>query len=207
MRKELPFGIGLIASVTVLLDYFFDVPILSTWAKEVLNWRVLISAFALLIGIGNLTRIHVRRVARKDENWLFSAWLIIALYAYLFVGIFRGTQDPVYTFFYSNVYQPLSGTWYSITVFYMTSACWRAFRMRNAPAAVMLITAMVMMFGTVGIGSVIWPKFPQVAAWINAIPTTAGMRGITIGGALGMISLSLRVVIGLERGHLGGLGE
>jgi len=30
------------------------------------------------------------------------------------------------------------------------------------------------------------------------------MRGITIGGALGAVALSLRVILGLERGYLGG---
>jgi len=207
MRKQLPWAVGFIASIIVIIDYFFNVPALSVWAKEIMNWRVLVAAFALLLGIGNLTRIHLHVVSNKREYWFYSLLLLIALYGYLAIGIFGGVRTPLYLFFFNNMYQPLSATWYSMTVFYMTSACWRAFRMRNSAATAMLLAAIVVMFGNVGIGKVIWSDFPTAAAWINQVANTAGMRGVTIGGALGMISLSLRVVVGLERGHLGGLGE
>jgi hypothetical protein len=207
LRKQLPFVVGLVASVIVIIDYFFSVPALAVWAKEIMNWRVLVAAFALLLGIGNLTRIHMNVVSKKREYWAYSLMLLVALYGYLAIGIVGGVRTPLYLFFFNNMYQPLSATWYSMTVFYMTSACWRAFRMRNAAATAMLVAAIAVMFGNVGIGTIIWKDFPVVAAWINGVANTAGMRGVTIGGALGMISLSLRVVVGLERGHLGGLGE
>jgi hypothetical protein len=35
-------------------------------------------------------------------------------------------------------------------------------------------------------------------------PNSAAMRGMNIGAALGIMGVSLRVIMGLERGHLGG---
>jgi len=92
-------------------------------------------------------------------------------------------------------------------VFYMTSACWRAFRIKTPQAAVMMGAAVLAMLGQVGIGQVIWSQLPAIKSWLQGPPTTAGMRGITIGAALGMISMSFRVILGLERSHLGGVGE
>jgi len=48
------------------------------------------------------------------------------------------------------------------------------------------------------------PFTPTVAAWVWDIPTTAGMRAVTIGAALSLVGNSFRVITGLERGHLGG---
>jgi hypothetical protein len=207
LRKELPFWVGLAAAAIIMVDYFFNIPALSQASKDILQWRIILSAFALALGIGNLTRIHSHIIAQRKPYWTFSVLLLFTLYAYLLLGIATTTRSPQYKFWWDNLYQPLHGTWYSMTVFYMTSACWRAFRIRNSQAAIMLASAVLVMLGNVGIGKVMWSQLPVIAAWINSIPTNAGMRGITIGASLGMISLSLRVIVGLERGHLGGVGE
>ena len=43
----------------------------------------------------------------------------------------------------------------------------------------------------------------SVANWIMSVPNLAGQRAIVIGIALGVVSLSLRVILGVERSHLG----
>jgi hypothetical protein len=193
--------------VTVIVDYFFNIPTVSVFSKEFVQWRNIVAAFALALGVGNLTRIHSRALNQKKEYWFFSLVLLVTMYGYIALGVLTTTRSVPYTFFWHNLFQPLSGTWYSMTVFYMTSACWRAFRIKTPQAAVMLGAAVLAMLGQVGIGQVIWSELPVIKTWLQGPFTTAGMRGITIGAALGMISLSFRVILGLERSHLGGMGE
>lgn len=207
LRKELPVWIGTIAGGIVVIDYFFNIPGLSTISKEIINWRIVLAAFALALGVGNLTRIHLHRIRERRAYWPYSAALLFTVYGYLILGLLGTSKHPTYMFFWNNLYQPLSATWYSTTVFYMTSATWRAFRIRNPQAAVLLISGIIVMLGSVGIGYALSPEIPKLSAWLIAIPNTASMRGITIGAALGMIALSMRVILGLERGHLGGVGE
>jgi hypothetical protein len=45
---------------------------------------------------------------------------------------------------------------------------------------------------------------PNLSAWVMSFPNTAGQRTIQIGIALGIISNSLRLILGVERSHLGG---
>jgi len=47
-------------------------------------------------------------------------------------------------------------------------------------------------------------QLSQVASWIMTFPQTAGQRAIMIGIALGLVSTSLRIILGIERSHLGG---
>jgi len=207
VRRELPVWLGFIGGMMVIIDYFFKNPTVALLSKEFLNWRIVMAAFALALGIGNLTRIHGRAVAAKKQYWTYSVLLLVSLYGYLALGLLTSTTSKGYLFFWNNLYQPLGGTWYSITVFYMASAAWRAFRMRNVEAAVLLAAAMLAMLGAVGIGAAISPSIPKFAKWLANVPQAAALRGITIGAALGMIGVSLRVILGLERTHLGGAGE
>ena len=48
------------------------------------------------------------------------------------------------------------------------------------------------------------PYFSGFADWIMTYANTAGQRAIMIGIALGITSSSLRVILGIERSHIGG---
>ena len=93
---------------------------------------------------------------------------------------------------------------YSFTLFYMTSACWRAFRIRNWQAGVLMVTGAVVLLGQVGIGAAISSAIPSVSSWIIDTPNAAAIRAITIGGSLGMVVMSIRVILGLEKTYMAG---
>ena len=46
--------------------------------------------------------------------------------------------------------------------------------------------------------------FHTIMNWIMNVPTTAAMRGITMGAAMGVIVMGLKVILGIERSYLGG---
>jgi len=91
-------------------------------------------------------------------------------------------------------------------------ASFRAFRARSFQATLLLLAGFVVMLGSVPIGNVLFAWLPQgwqvsnIADWVRNYPQVAGQRAIQIGIALGIISTSLRLILGIERAHLGGEG-
>jgi hypothetical protein len=95
---------------------------------------------------------------------------------------------------------------FSLLAFFMASAAFRAFRARNVEATILLIAAAVVMVGRIPLGESILGGRPYLAHftdWLMNWPNAAAQRGIIIGAALGAASLSLRVIVGIERSFLG----
>jgi hypothetical protein len=67
---------------------------------------------------------------------------------------------------------------------------------------VLLLAAVVIMLGRVPVGSLIWKGFPHVTEWIMAYPNAAAKRGIRLGIDLGLISMALRMILGIERSYM-----
>jgi hypothetical protein len=114
-----------------------------------------------------------------------------------------GPEGRPFTWLYDHLFAPANSTMFALLAFFIASAAFRAFRARNTEAALLLGAAILVMIGAVPIGRVIWSDFPELKTWIIEYANTAGRRAIIIGAALGAIATSLRVVLGLERSHLG----
>jgi hypothetical protein len=113
---------------------------------------------------------------------------------------------------YRAFFDPLQATMYALLAFFVASASFRAFRAKNREATVLLVAAFVVLLGRTPAGDYAtawlprwldWLQIPNLANWIMAVPNLAGQRAIIIGIALGVASLSLRVILGVERSHLG----
>ena len=112
-------------------------------------------------------------------------------------------QGRVFNWLYDHVFYPCNATMFALLAFFIASAAFRAFRARNVESALLLGAAVLVMIGLVPMGRVISPFFPELADWIVDVPNNAGRRAILMGAALGAIVTGLRVILGLERSHLG----
>jgi len=114
---------------------------------------------------------------------------------------------------YFNVHMPLASTMYALLAFYVASASYRAFRAKNREATILLVAAFIILLGSTPFGQMLtgWMphsvdilEVPNLAVWIMSSPNLAGQRAIMIGIGLGVVSMSLRLILGIERTYLGG---
>lgn len=205
MRKEIPLLITLVSGLVYVIANFFNVPIAKTTKIALDQWFLIATAFAVLLGVVNLTIIHLSNVSGQKSGWVYSLILLVSMWGIIIYGLFRTNQDPFYqNILYNRMLNPLSATMYSILVFYIASAAYRAFRIRSFEATLLLVTAIVVMLGRAPIGDLISPALPDLTNWLQDIPNTAGMRGIMIGATLGAVATALRVIAGIERTYLSG---
>ncbi|MCB1154506.1 hypothetical protein KDL45_12710, partial [bacterium] len=155
-------------------------------------------------------------------GWGYSVVCLIGFFATLFVGMLKTgnpdgiTGNPVaqgshFNLVYEHFFKPLSATMFALLAFYVASASYRAFRAKNVEATVLLVAAFIILLGRTFVGTVLsfWTDpgtgfgIPQMAEWIMNYPNLAGQRAIMIGIALGIVSTSLKIILGIDRSYLG----
>jgi len=113
---------------------------------------------------------------------------------------------------YEYAFRPLTATMFALLAFYVASAAFRAFRAKNFEAFLLLATAFIILLGRTPTGVWLTSGLPEELAmlrienmtmFIMSVINTAGNRAIMIGIALGIVSTSLKILLGVDRSYLG----
>jgi hypothetical protein len=214
MRREVPLIITAVVGITLIVVYFIPHPPLSGLRDLFSDWYNVIAAFAIYLGILNLLKNSGDKIYKKKKGWGFSVVIILGFLLITIVGLASGSRfgdiGTSFYYIYDRIYFPLMATMFAILAFFIGSASYRAFRARNKEATMLLLAAFIVMLGRVPIGYYLSSWLPEgwrlgnIADWIMDVPQTAGQRAVMIGVALGIVSTSLRVILGIERAFLGG---
>lgn len=223
MKREIPIAITFVVGIVFALAYFIPHRPFSDLERQFGDWFGIIAAFAIWLGALNLMKSSLMTIARRQKGSYHAFITIVSFLVIVIPGFYGGYRgifatpsysygDPgtMFTWLYDYVYSSLSATMYALLAFYVASASYRAFRARTFEATLLLGAAFLVMLGRVPVGDLITSWLPvgyklsDWANWIMAVPNTTGQRAIMIGIALGMVSTSLRIILGLERSYLGG---
>ena len=205
MRRQVPLVITFAAGMLMIVSYFVPRQPFGGLSDIFNQWFIVVAAFALILGALNVIKVNAEKIRRKRLGWGYSVVLLTTFTVTVISGLFWGMeQETVFDFVFRNLFVPLDATMFSLLAFFIASASYRAFRARSTEAALLLVAAILVMLGRVPLGSYLWHRFPVLANWIMAFPNMAGQRAIMIGIALGTVSISLRIILGIERSYLGG---
>ncbi len=222
MRREIPIAITFLIGVFMIVDFFVPHTAVTTSADELKQWGIIVIAASILLGIGNLVRVHSKKIARRNEGWGYSIITLAVMAAMLWLGLWPGArlgpneligtveQGTPFNWMFLFMQVPLQSTMFSLLAFFIASAAYRAFRLRSAEASLLLIAAIIVMLGRVPLGQLLTRGLPEHAQlpWITetimSYPNMAAFRGILMGAALGVMAMGLRIILGIERSYLGG---
>ena len=214
MKRQIPLALCFLFGIAMIFTQFAPHRYSQELYKEVIDWGLIISPFALVLAVVTLIQTHAARVHRRTEHWQYSFIVFAGIIIMVCVGVPFGEQNSVFVWLYDNVQVPMDATMFSLLAFFIASAAFRAFRARSFEATLLLITAMIVMLGNVPIGDLVWNKVMSwtpwadgasgTRQWILDILNSAARRGIILGVSLGVISQSIRIILGIERSYLGG---
>jgi hypothetical protein len=223
LRRRLPLIITFIMGMMMIAAVFIPHAPFNEAEDKLSVFFDIIAAVAFILGGGNLIKIHGDKISRKVPHWGYSVVTLLGFFVMLIVGMFKignpqGWQGPVqapgsaFYWMYIAIFSSLQATMFSLLAFFVASASYRAFRAKTAESTLLLIAAMIILVGRTPLGHYLtyWlPKplqffhIPLLSGWILAFPNLAGQRAIQIGIALGIISTSLKIILGIERSYLG----
>lgn len=230
MKRTIPILITSLVGFALVIAFFVPREPFATIDRLVPDFFNIIAAFAFVLGGGNLLRVHLTKVTRRDHEWVYSLVTLVGFLLMLGFGLLKIAKtdggigpnfsmelsDPAlfFNWLYDGVFTPCQATMFSLLAFFVASASYRAFRAKTPEATVLLIAAFVILLGRTPVGEFVtawipapfdqYLHVPNLSQWIMSTPNLAGQRTIQIGIALGIISSSLRLILGIERSHLGG---
>jgi len=193
-----------VAGVITIVGFFTRGPV-SDLATTLAQWVAVIAAFALLVGLSNLLRVHIGRVINRGEGWPYSLIVVGSAVAVLGVGLLngRGPGDTSVAWVFKWMYQPLGAALFSLLAFFITTAFFRALRLRSPEAMVMLVVAFIVVIGQAPFSTATpMDAVADIKNWLFDYPVLAGVRAILLGVAFGAIGISIRVLLGFDRPYM-----
>lgn len=224
MKRTIPLLITFFVGLSLIIAMFIPHDPFHGLDSRFSIFYDVIAVFAFILGGGNLLKVHLNKIQNKRRDWKYSIITICGFGLMLGAGLLKiGVQGgwsgdyqgdgSLFKYLYDATFQPLQATMFSLLAFFVASASYRAFRAKTREATILLIAAFIILLRPTPLGyyMTFWlPEplrflhIPNLSTWVMRVPNMAGQRAIMIGIALGIVSTSLRLILGIERSYLGG---
>ena len=182
-KRQIPILIVTVIGWITLLGWFIDQPTIQEFVNDdATQWFDILASFAIILGALNLIKLQVQKILYQKPGWIYS---VVAVMGFLFAitaGFFvKGVDDSVaqwgahvttdgtlFKWMFDYMFSPMSATMFSLLAFFVASASYRAFRIRNFEATLLLVSGIIIMVGRVPIGSVISSWFVMYLIVLSA---------------------------------------
>lgn len=182
----------------MILEYFIPslapfIPITDT----IRTYTTILASSAWGLGIAVLTLSHIKAIYMKRESpyWGYSILYLISFGLMGLAGLFGGTNGIKFLWAYDNIYSPGHMALYSTTAFFITTAGFRVFKFRNLDSTILLVSGSIVLMSVLPIFTGTIPFMGPLGNWIMTVPGVAGYRAFTIGVAIGIIGLGIRIFL------------
>jgi len=215
----------------MIVAFFFG-SALGSLDDNALQWVTIVGGFTLVLGVYSILRVNGKVVAKRGRDWPYKLATVISVVAMAIPSILPVSQhtvggkffysifpeswgslmgtgpNSIYDWLFNYIDSPMMETMFAMLAFFIASAAYRAFRARNVEATLLLITATIVMLWRIPMGEAFLRLFSDsLPDYINMYVmngfNVAVQRGIIIGAALGAASMSLRIMLGIERTYMG----
>ncbi len=226
-RKMLIAIVTFLAGLFYALEFFLPTELvdgketnaLTRFIVPMNEFAQLVAVLALGLGIYSLTMIHGKTLLRFRSGWFYSLTFFTCMIMMATFGII--VEEPfsreaqinkdIRSILFVGGLQALEGTMFSIIAFYIVSAAYRAFRVRNAEASLLMAAAFIVMLGQVYAGQFLTNWLPTEGAlsnlrietmsdWLLTRINAPAVRAVGFGLGVGLLATALRIWLSLERG-------
>lgn len=226
-RRMLIVIVTFLAGLFYALEFFLPVQMVKGQEENALtqflpivnDFAQIIAALALGLGVYTLSTMHGRTIMRARPGMFYSIVFYISMIAMAFIGIWNWlpvhkdvqVNNSIHDILYQGGLQALDATMFSMIAFYIASAAFRAFRVRNAEASLLMGAALIVMLGQVYAGQWLTHWLPSdgflanlrvetLSDWLLTRINAPAVRAVGFGLGVGLLATALRIWLSLERG-------
>jgi hypothetical protein len=199
-------AIAVASGLIVLLGYLYPLDALVEARAMLTNWAVLVAAMAVLVGVGNLTLVHMEKIRNREKNSVYGLVLIASLLITFVVGLALGPSDQLMQFAMDAIIVPVEASLMGILAVTLVYASIRLLR-RRADAMTVIFLVVALLFLIAALPTPLDPGLTDPLSFLILgflrLFSDGGARGLLIGIALGALLTSLRVLFGIDRPYGG----
>lgn len=199
-RHLLPVAIAISFGILTLLGLLLS---LSNLTTPFLSWATFLAAVALLLGVVNLFSVHISRFIFKRN--VYSGVLAISMLITFGLAVTdnMGMTDGGLDFIFKWVQAPLEAALASLLAFFLLFTGVRLLKERRTIWSILFLATAVTLLLLAALSALLPPSIQSaltsIEGLIQGLFVLSAVRGVLIGVAIGVVMLSLRVLIGVER--------
>ena len=201
--KELPILVMWIVVLVVFSSYFFGGSTLESAFKTLtVDWAIIITNIAIVVGSLALMQRSITLARREKSDKVdrfMQIWTVVLAVILFIIGTTLGIKSNIYSWIYNYILLPSWQTVYTLIIFFMATASYRAYRANNNYAVVLLISGVLVLMRNAPVGASIWSGFQDLGSWVLDVVNLSGSRAIMIGAMIGAISLLIKILTGREK--------
>jgi hypothetical protein len=212
IKRNIPIGLSAFFGIMFILDYFLNIQSLNNIVGVLRDWVIILTAESIIVAVITFWIRYSKQITRavnesNYENMLTSGVALILFLVAVVPGVIYGTGSSQFVRLYQMFFPPSHATMWAMNAFFLASSSYRAFKARNVEAFLLLTTASITMLSLAPLTSGLWSGFEAIQVFLSDSFLTGAERAIAIGGAIGVISIGIRTILGFERSYMGERGE
>lgn len=165
-KRQIPILIATVVGLSTLFGWFIDNPTFERFVNDdATQWYDILASFAIFLGALNLMKLQGKKVLKQQSGWQYSLFAIGGFFFAIVAGfVYKGndavewgvhvtSKGTLFKWMFEYMFTPLSATMFALLAFFVASASYRAFRVRNLEATLLLVSGIIIMVGRVPLGS------------------------------------------------------
>jgi len=202
VRTYLTRIIILVCALSGLAAWYLTPPEISGVATELQLWNTAAATWTLFVGIITLSRRYVVGIINRRTYWPYMTYAMILTPLWTIMGLYFSVYSNLYQTAYLSTKVTLHIAILGQLVYFLLSGSYRVLRMKSFRTVVYAFFALTMVVVNSSWMLALYPQVDKLGYWLLNNPAMAMQRTLTMSGAIGGIILSIRILMGLERGSL-----
>ena len=199
IQRETPKILLTVTGLIVLLNGFFDIPLLRTWTGELTAWTTIIAAVSIWLGAVYASYANYRLYQRNRNKGKEHLVYFIAPFLFFILqfgaGVLYGTDSPQYLWYFNHIYANIGAAVYAVMFFTLLSSAYRTFIVSSWDATALLLGGVLYTLRQVPIFQTWYPPIIDIGEWVMLVPNVGGGRGAVIAAALGALAVGIRTLL------------